>query len=288
MKHDKLATRLAHILMRFNEGGKISVEELASEFDVDTRTIYRDLHERLSFMPIKKEDGKYFLEPFALGKLSFKDIQNFAILSGIDTLYPKLDSNFIVDLLSEKVNRVLMVKNSGFEKVDYALFEKISVMILNKLMIHFAYDDKLRSVNPYKLINNNGIWYLLADEEGKLKHFALNKIKNLQCSETTFIPSDDFLEKIDKDTSLWLNATKEAILKLDKRGKNYFFRKKIFDSFEIIEEEEQSFILKIKFSYDDELLNIIKQWIPYIHILSPLELKEKLHKELTEYLKSNP
>ena len=153
MKHDKLATRLAHILMRFNDGGKISVEELASEFDVDTRTIYRDLHERLSFMPIKKEDGKYFLEPFALGKLSFKDIQNFAILSGIDTLYPKLDSNFIVDLLSEKVNRVLMVKNSGFEKVDYALFEKISVMILNKLMIHFAYDDKLRSVNPYKLIN---------------------------------------------------------------------------------------------------------------------------------------
>ena len=155
-------------------------------------------------------------------------------------------------------------------------------------MIHFAYDDKLRSVNPYKLINNNGIWYLLADEEGKLKHFALNKIKNLQCSETTFIPSDDFLEKIDKDTSLWLNATKEAILKLDKRGKNYFFRKKIFDSFEIIAEEEQSFILKIKFSYDDELLNIIKQWVPYIHILSPLELKEKLHKELTEYLKSNP
>ena len=180
MKHDKLATRLAHILMRFNDGGKISVEELASEFDVDTRTIYRDLHQRLSFMPIKKEGGKYFLEPFALGKLSFKDIQNFAILSGIDALYPKLDSNFIVDLLSEKVNRVLMVKNSGFEKVDYALFEKISVVILNKLMIHFSYNDKPRSVNPYKLINNNGIWYLLADEEGKLKHFALSKIKNLK------------------------------------------------------------------------------------------------------------
>ncbi|EAJ5955086.1 transcriptional regulator, partial [Campylobacter jejuni] len=40
-------------------------------------------------MPIQKENGKYFLESFTLGKLSFKDIQNFAILSGIQELYPK-------------------------------------------------------------------------------------------------------------------------------------------------------------------------------------------------------
>lgn len=285
MKHDKLAIRLAHILMHFNEGGRFSIKELANEFDVDIRTIYRDLHQRLSFMPIKKENGKYFLESFALGKLSFKDIQNFATLSGIYELYPKLDSNFIADLLSEKINNVFMIKNSGFEKVDYTLFESISIAILKKFVIQFSYKNKPRSVNPYKLINNNGIWYVLADEKGKLKHFAFNKIKNLQCSKQTFIPLKEFLREIDKN-SIWLNATKEAILKLDKRGKDYFFRKKIFDSFEIINEEEHNFILKIKFSYDDELLNIIKQWIPYIRILSPLKLKEKLYKELEEYLKN--
>ena len=284
MIHDKLAMRLAQILMRFNDGERFSLEELADEFNVDIRTIQRDLNDRLSFMPIKRENGKYFLEPFALGKLSFKDIQNFALLSGIGELYPKLDSGFIVDLLSEKINSVFMVKNEGFERVDYALFELISVAILRHNVLSFAYKEKNREVNPYKLINNKGIWYILADEKGKLKHFTLAKIRNLQSKKQTFIPKDEFLKQIRDDTSIWFNVTKEARIKLDKKGKNYFFRKKIFEYCEIVDEDEEHFILNIRFSYDDELLNIIKQWIPYIQIISPLDIKEKLHKLLQDYL----
>ncbi len=33
MTYDKLAVRLAQILMRFNNGGRFSLEELASEFN---------------------------------------------------------------------------------------------------------------------------------------------------------------------------------------------------------------------------------------------------------------
>lgn len=109
-EYDKLSIRLVQILSKFNNGESLS----AQEFNVDTRTIQRDLNERLAFMPIKKENGRYVLESFALGKLSFKDIQNFATLSGIAELYPKLDQGFIVDLLSHRVNKVLMVKNEGF------------------------------------------------------------------------------------------------------------------------------------------------------------------------------
>lgn len=286
MSHDKLAVRLAQILMRFNDGGKFSLEELASEFGVDIRTIQRDLNQRLSFMPIAKENGKYSLESFALGKLSFKDIQNFAILSGIGELYPKLDSEFIVDLLSKKINSVFMVKNEGFEKVSYELFELISIAIVRHNVLSFVYKDKdkNREVNPYKLINNKGIWYVLVDEKGKLKHFALSKIKNLKITKQNFTPQQEFLQQIKEDTSVWLNATKEATIRLDKKGKDYFFRKKLFEYCEIVDEDEKYFILNVRFSYDDELLNVVKQWIPYIKIISPLELKEKLHILLQEYL----
>lgn len=284
MSHDKLAVRLAQILMRFNDGESLSLEELASEFNVDTRTIQRDINERLSFMPIKKENGKYFLESFVLGKLSFKDIQNFAMLSGIQELYPKLDKDFITDLLNSKVNSIFMVKNEGFEKVSYELFESISIAIVKHNVLSFVYKDKNREVNPYKLINNKGIWYVLVDEGGKLKHFALNKIKNLKITKQTFIPQQEFLQQIKEDSSIWLNATKEATIKLDKKGKDYFFRKKLFKYCEIVDEDEKYFILNVRFSYDDELLNVVKQWIPYIKIISPLELKEKLHILLQEYL----
>lgn len=284
MSHDKLAVRLAQILMRFNDGESLSLEELASEFNVDTRTIQRDINERLSFMPIKKENGKYFLESFVLGKLSFKDIQNFAMLSGIQELYPKLDKDFITDLLNSKVNSIFMVKNEGFEKVSYELFESISIAIVRHNVLSFVYKDKNREVNPYKLINNKGIWYVLVDEGGKLKHFALSKIKNLKITKQNFTPQQEFLQQIKEDASIWLNATKEATIRLDKKGKDYFFRKKLFEYCEIVDEDEKYFILNVRFSYDDELLNVVKQWIPYIKIISPLELKEKLHILLQEYL----
>ena len=284
MSHDKLAVRLAQILMRFNDGESLSLEELASEFNVDTRTIQRDINERLSFMPIKKENGKYFLESFVLGKLSFKDIQNFAMLSGIQELYPKLDKDFITDLLNSKVNSIFMVKNEGFEKVSYELFESISIAIVKHNVLSFVYKDKNREVNPYKLVNNKGIWYVLVDEGGKLKHFVLGKIKDFQSTKQTFIPQEEILKQIKEDTSVWLNATKEATIKLDKKGKDYFFRKKLFEYCEIVDEDEKYFILNVRFSYDDELLNVVKQWIPYIKIISPLELKEKLHILLQEYL----
>lgn len=77
-EYDKLSIRLVQILSKFNNGESLSAQELAQEFNVDTRTIQRDLNERLTFMPIKKENGRYVLESFALGKLSFKDIQNFS------------------------------------------------------------------------------------------------------------------------------------------------------------------------------------------------------------------
>lgn len=286
MTHDKLAVRLAQILMRFNNGGRFSLEELASEFNVDIRTIQRDLNQRLSFMPIQKENGKYFLESFALGKLSVKDIQNFAMLSGIQELYPKLDEDFITDLLNSKVNSIFMIKNNGFEKVDYENFKIISVAILKHNILSFNYKEKSREVKPYKLLNYQGIWYLIADEKDKLKHFTFSKIKNIRKNDEIFTPKEEFLDQILNDKNIWLDDSKEAIVKLDKKAKEYFFRKNILNNFELIDEDEQSYILKVHFSYDDELLNVVKQWIPYIKIEKPFELKEKLDSILKDYLEN--
>ncbi|EAK1935485.1 TPA: YafY family transcriptional regulator [Campylobacter jejuni] len=269
-EYDKLSIRLVQILSKFNNGESLSTQELAQEFNVDTRTIQRDLNERLTFMPIKKENGRYVLESFALGKLSFKDIQNFATLSGIAELYPKLDQGFIVDLLSHRVNKVLMVKNEGFQKVDYELFKDLSVAILKHNVLNFFYKEKERQTKPYKLVNSKGIWYLLGDESDKLKHFNLDKISKLRTKNENFIPNEKLQEQIQSDSNIWLEESKEVILKLDKNAKEYFFRKEILSNYQIIDE--------------DEILHLVKQWIPYIKILAPIELKTRLEDILKSYL----
>ena len=64
--HDKLAIRLAQILKKLNEGEKFTISELVAEFSVSKRTIQLDLNQRLSFLPLKREKGLYFLEEFGI------------------------------------------------------------------------------------------------------------------------------------------------------------------------------------------------------------------------------
>ena len=75
MSHDKIATRLACILTKLNNGESFTVNELAKEFEVKTRTIQRDLKERLIYLPIVKKNKYYSMESYALGKLNFEDIK---------------------------------------------------------------------------------------------------------------------------------------------------------------------------------------------------------------------
>lgn len=58
MARDLLARRLAFILTKLNNGERFTLEELAIEYGTTTKTIYRDLKKRFSYLPIEKE-GKY-------------------------------------------------------------------------------------------------------------------------------------------------------------------------------------------------------------------------------------
>jgi len=288
--HDKISIRLIQIIMKFNNGEKSSVEELAAEFNVNIRTIQRDLNERLSYLPIIKENGYYFMESYALGKLSFEDIKNFATLSGIKSLYPDLGNNFISDILNIKLSRAYLVKNQGFEDISHRQdwFEQISGAILKLSPTKFFYNEKVRAVNPYKLVNNNGVWYLLADEDGKLKNFTFSKIKQFHWDDAVrFTPKKEFLEKILQNDSNWFSDTMiEVVLEIDNEAKEYFLRKEILSNKKIIEQTKDKLVILTKVSYDDEILRIVKYWLPYIRIVSPIYLQEKLNNTLKEYLKT--
>ncbi|MGE3299867.1 MAG: HTH domain-containing protein, partial [Arcobacter sp.] len=82
MARDLLAKRLAFILTKLNNGERFTLKELAQEFNVDTKTISRDLKERLIYIPIKIEGNYYVLEVYVLGILSLEDIQFFATIRG--------------------------------------------------------------------------------------------------------------------------------------------------------------------------------------------------------------
>lgn len=288
--HDTLAYRLSQILTKLNNAESFTANELAEEFNVSTRTIQRDINERLSYIPIEKRGDYYCMESYALGKLSFEDIKSFATLSGIKSLYPSLSNKFISDILNAKLNSAYLVKNQGFEDISdkQKWFELLSGAILKSSPVSFEYKEKARVVNPYKLINNDGIWYLLADENESLKTFTFSKIKKFKWEDETkiFTPKKEFLEQIENNTLNWFTSDEliEVTLQIDNEAKEYFTRKEILSNQKILEENENYFIISTKVSYDDEILKLVKYWIPYIKIVKPLYLKEKLDSVLKEYL----
>lgn len=287
--HDTLAQRLSLILTKLNNGESFTVIELANEFNVSARTIQRDINERLSYIPIQKDGDYYSMESYALGKLSFEDIKNFATLSGIKNLYPSLSNEFITDILNVKLNSAYLIKNQGFEDISLKkeYFEFMSAAIIKKSPVSFYYKNKPRIANPYKLVNNNGIWYLLADEDNKLKTFTFSKIEKFKWVDNTkiFKPKQEFLEAISKNDTNWFsNELIEVILQVDNEAKGYFNRKEILPNQKIIEENDNHFIISTKVSYDDEILKLVKYWIPYIKIVKPKYLKEKLNKNLLAYM----
>ena len=288
MAHDKLSIRLAQILTKLNSGERFTLMDLTQEFNVSPRTIERDIKERLQYLPLKKDGNYYFLEEYALGKLNFNDIKNFASISGIKSLYPSLTNQFLTEILNDKINKAFLVKNNGFEQIENKkdAFEKLSSAILNLQTVEFKYKDKNKKVEPYKLINSNGIWYLCANDDEKIKTFSFIKIENLQINSETFLQNKQLLNQIEEDEINWLsNDVKEVKLKIDNRAKEYFLRKRVLSNMITVEENEEYFIVSTKIAFDDELINIVKYWIPYIQIISPSELIKKMNNILNNYIK---
>ena len=286
--YDKLAIRLAQILEKLNAGKRFSVEELVEEFGVQKRTIQRDLNERLSYLPLKKEKGFYFLEEYYLGKLNFKDMQNFAVLSGIRELYPTLQEDFLKSMLDDTISKAYLIKGHNYEDLsdkteEFKIVEK-AILSLSKLEI--TYSEKVRVIDPYKLVNSKGIWYLAGVDDGILKTFSFKKITDLKVTDRYFKEDEHILSIIKIDVNNWFSEKKiEVVLKVEAKVANYFTRRDILPNQTILKTLNDGCLLVLtKVAFDEEILKLVRYWIPNVQIVSPDYLQGKLEDGLRGYL----
>lgn len=128
---------------------------------------------------------------------------------------------------------------------------------------------------------------MLADENNQLKNFTFSKIEKFNWKDETkkFNPKKDFLEQIEKNDTNWFsNESIEVILKINNSAKEYFLRKEILPNKKLLEQNDEYFTISTIVSYDDEILRVVKSWLPYIKIVSPQYLQTKLNNILIEYI----
>jgi len=285
----KLAERLASIITQLNDAKVLSIASLAEEFNVSVRTVQRDLNERLSFLPIHESKGSYSLALSALGKLSPKDIRHFAAISGIEALYPNLDTHFICSILSQAIDSPFIIKGHNYEpkhKIESNL-NKLEATIQRNKCINFNYKQKQYiNIHPYRLVNSKGIWYLAAVDKSTLKTFHLSEITQILEQADSFTTKQSFINAIENDEGIFFSETKfEVVVKVSKDIAPYFKRRNVFPN-QIIEKELESgeLLVSSKVAIAHQILPLIKYWIPEIQVISPTEIKEQLFQDLIEYI----
>ncbi|WP_300761191.1 WYL domain-containing protein [Helicobacter sp. UBA3407] len=164
------------------------------------------------------------------------------------------------------------------------MFSQLKQASCHYQTIKFTYKGKDREANPYALTHYNGIWYLLAEERGILKYFTLSKISCLNVLQG-FKPSEKIIDAINQSPTAWISQNPILVrLCISNEAREYIFRKNFLIKYKIIEESQRDFIVECHFSYEGEVLNLAKCFLPFIRILSPQSLQEKLEKELRDYL----
>lgn len=292
-KHERLADRLATILQKLNNGETLMIDDLANEFLVDKRTIYRDLNVRLGFLGLQKVGlGTYRLDAEFFHPTNIENVRRFAKLASISDLFGKIDQDFF----EKHIKETIKVTGFDYEKVQHkqSYFELLTRAIDNKNCISFEYsrtkhnDNKMKSyqVEPYRLINRKGVWYLLAVHDTVIKTFSFARIFNLIIESKEFQPDLNIIKKINGSESIYfLNTIDEVIIKVQPVIALYFCRRKIFTNQEIIRElTDGTLYISCKNVHEKEILPQVQYWLPHIEIESPSFLQTKLLDNLRQYL----
>ncbi|HIJ95037.1 MAG TPA: WYL domain-containing protein [Desulfuromonadales bacterium] len=291
--HDTLVYRLAQILIKLNQGEKLDPLALADEFGVNMRTVQRDLNVRFAYLPLQKTDGRYHLEPAYLGRLSTRDIERFAGLAGVRGLFPSLSDDFLGDIFDNRIQSALLVKGHNYEDLagKEEIFRMLERAIVARSHISFNYarddgDKSYTAVAPFKLMNHKGIWYLVARDGDKLKTFSFARIERVTLLDSRFAGDLKVDAMLKEEDGIWLGEEKrEIVLQITREIAGYFKRRKLIAN-QIIEKEleDGGLIVSAKVGHENQVLPIVRYWIPHIRIISPEGLQKELEKDLRRYL----
>lgn len=282
----KPSYRIAQILARLYNEEVLNKHELAEEFGVNAKTIQRDINIRLSGLPIiARRSGDYYLDKTYI-KTNHEEIRRLIRIFDISMLPTKLSDEFLNTLLAQKSSPISSFVSNDVDDIS-EIYELLTKAILKRQIIKCNYNEKSKTLMPYKLVNHQDIWYLLACEGSELKTFTLYKVKNLILSDEIFEHNQNIIDLIESSsTSFISNNVTKVILELDTVAKEYFLKRKILKDQKIISTYLDKLVLETNVCYEDEVIRLVFKWIPHIKILEPKSLAQECKARLKDYLKT--
>ena len=297
--YDKTLTRLIGILTKLSQGELLNAKEFAEEYNVTSRTIQKDIYDKLKNFAIEKNSaGKFkFIDGFSLDKsiLGMDEMILISLsLSQFDSMkhFSSTSNTILCKLLYPKLFNPYFISQNHLEPIntDSRVHNQLKRVIEERSIVEISFGDKAVEVEPYKLVNFHGFWDLFAKDtrDKKIKTYALHQIKKVKDLDKRYHMShqqiDTILENV-HSSYFEDGEAYEIIIKVNKNIAHYFKRRKFLQSQKILEEFDNG-DLKISFevSHDEDVDNIIKSWLPDVEVCEPKKYKDQIISELRAYL----
>lgn len=294
--YDKILYRLTTIWSRLREGETLSVKELATEFNVSTKTIQRDFNERLADkMPIQKVGHRWkVMDGYSIDKnLSFEEDLILDILKEISTSMGTSFSSQASTLFSKIQNNHQNPIYSKIEIEDISnkifIIKQLQEAIENSLQVEFNYKKKYRFIKPYKITTFDGYWYLYGEDilDMKLKTFYIKDIVQLTVSTNSFIKDTQATRNLENAINIWFEPNSkpfEVKLLAKPQIAKYFERRALSNTQKIIEiKDDKSIVLSLFATSEQEIITEVKKWFPHLLVISPIYIAKKLRDESMKF-----
>lgn len=277
----KLAQRLSKILALLHQGDEIDKHWLAEKYKVNIRTIERDLSDRLEGIVERTADGRWQLVPQQRSTIPAKHLHDYTRMVGTTHLFPDRSLPYLLEQLgTPEARRATHVQPTPHEdlRAQSPAFAQLQAAIEQYHECRFTYKGKQRHAQPYRLIHKDGVWYLAAEEAGRLKNFSVALIQELQVDEASrFTLKKAHLDYINAKDDVWFTeSTTEVLLRVAPEAAHYFARRQQLPKQQHRTYPDGSLLVTTHINHIDQLLPVVRYWLPNVRIVKPMEWHEAL------------
>ena len=296
--------RLSAILELLNKGYDLSTPNLVERLGVSKKIIQSDFKDYI--LPLFVDDKIYY----DYSSKTYKAKNNFLTktlfssdeLAIIAILKNKSKDKYSDEDLSLKVDSLFLkfeeeltnklYQTSSIEKIDNFKNEIIQIKnaIESKSIIKCLYNKKDREIYPLKILNLEGFWYLIIYEpsDNKIKTFHLNTIKNIEVLHCNFRFDEEKINSFDNAISAYYKPENEPILVqlfIDKEVSRYVMRKPLNKSQRVLKiYDDESCDVELTITDFMEIIPTIQRYIPFIGVIEPQDLKDRVKMNIDLYL----
>ena len=291
-----MVDRLFQIVYLLMEKSKITAKELAENFEVSERTIYRDIDKlTLAGIPIYTNQGKnggisilpnYVLDKSVLTKEEKKKLlESLNALSEVSLSEDKDAVSKLRSFLGEQYQDWIEIDFSGWgNDDDEDKFARIKNAILEHNYMEITYSGNSqglinRKIKPLKLCFKNQAWYLYAYclLREDYRFFKLKRISQITVLETHFEP--EIIGKVLCEGDKEYSKNRESVRVTLEISKDMAYR--AYEELNGIEVAENGNLLcSIEVNDIKWFISYVLSYGSHMRVLEPLEIRGKVEKEI--------